>query len=102
MLVKGALKIPCQSVNEIMSYVRKCMNSRVVANTNQNLESSRSHCVIRIFITKYFKSKQGMDMKLMHVLSFTDLAGSESIKFNDSALTQKEAVYINKSLLSLG
>ncbi|KAG1237271.1 hypothetical protein G6F35_000647 [Rhizopus arrhizus] len=75
-------------------------NNRVVAYTNMNAESSRSHSIVLVTITqKNLDTGAAKSGKLYLV----DLAGSEKVgKTGASGQTLEEAKKINKSLTALG
>merc|ERR1719321_1368565 len=74
--------------------------TRQVAATAMNATSSRSHCIVLIFVDLINKAtKQNIKSKI----TLVDLAGSERVK--DSGVegdALKEAIEINKSLTVLG
>lgn len=80
--------------------MRRGSNNRVVAYTNMNAESSRSHSLVMITITqKNVDTGAAKSGKLYLV----DLAGSEKVgKTGASGQTLEEAKKINKSLTALG
>jgi kinesin family protein 5 len=75
-------------------------NSRIVAYTNMNAESSRSHSIFVITVNQ--KNLNDGSVK-SGKLSLVDLAGSEKVgKTGASGQTLEEAKKINKSLSALG
>ncbi|OBT50645.1 kinesin heavy chain, partial [Pseudogymnoascus sp. 24MN13] len=98
--VKGLLEIYVSSVQEVYEVMRKGGNSRAVAATNMNQESSRSHSIFVITITQ--KNVETGSAKSGQ-LFLVDLAGSEKVgKTGASGQTLEEAKKINKSLSALG
>ncbi|OMJ25260.1 Kinesin heavy chain, partial [Smittium culicis] len=98
--IKGVLEIFVSSVEEVYDTMKQGGKSRVVAHTNMNAESSRSHSIFQITIQQKNntngKTKSGQ-------LSLVDLAGSEKVgKTGATGQTLEEAKKINKSLSSLG
>ncbi|OLY81711.1 Kinesin heavy chain [Smittium mucronatum] len=98
--IKGVLEIFVSDVEEIYETMKQGAKSRVVAHTNMNAESSRSHSIFQITIQQKNntngKTKSGQ-------LSLVDLAGSEKVgKTGATGQTLEEAKKINKSLSSLG
>jgi len=98
--VKGLLEVYVASTEEVFEVMRRGGNARVVAYTNMNAESSRSHSIVQITITqKNLDTGAAKSGKLYLV----DLAGSEKVgKTGASGQTLEEAKKINKSLTALG
>ncbi|KAL6860086.1 Kinesin heavy chain [Amphichorda felina] len=98
--VKGLLEIYVSSVQEVYEVMRRGGNSRAVAATNMNQESSRSHSIFVITVTQ--KNVETGSAKSGQ-LFLVDLAGSEKVgKTGASGQTLEEAKKINKSLSALG
>ena len=67
-----------------------------------NERSSRSHCIVRVFLTQRESGKARSGSQTSKFL-FVDLAGSERIgKSGVSGAGRQEAIKINKSLTALG
>ncbi|KAI9489113.1 kinesin heavy chain [Zychaea mexicana] len=98
--VKDLLEVYVGSADEVYEVMRRGGNNRVVAYTNMNAESSRSHSIVQITITqKNVDTGAAKSGKLYLV----DLAGSEKVgKTGASGQTLEEAKKINKSLTALG
>ncbi|CAO3685378.1 unnamed protein product [Umbelopsis ramanniana] len=98
--VKGLLEVYVSSTEEVYEVMRRGSENRVVASTNMNAESSRSHSIVMIAITqKNLDTGAAKSGKLYLV----DLAGSEKVgKTGASGQTLEEAKKINKSLTALG
>ncbi|KAI8375922.1 kinesin heavy chain [Radiomyces spectabilis] len=98
--VKGLLEVYVSSTEEVYKVMKNGGNNRVVAYTNMNAESSRSHSIVLITITqKNLDTGAAKSGKLYLV----DLAGSEKVgKTGASGQTLEEAKKINKSLTALG
>ncbi|KAF7727231.1 hypothetical protein EC973_007844 [Apophysomyces ossiformis] len=98
--VKGLLEVYVSSTEEVYDVMKNGGNNRVVAYTNMNAESSRSHSIVLITITqKNLDTGAAKSGKLYLV----DLAGSEKVgKTGASGQTLEEAKKINKSLTALG
>ena len=88
------------SPSEVETFLEMGIKNRSTASTNMNEHSSRSHLIYTIYLS---------GINLIENISFTsklhliDLAGSE--RLSKSAVagdTQKEAIFINKSLSALG
>ena len=98
----GLTMVPLQSSGEAMECIERGAQLRSVAATNFNSESSRSHAVFEIHISKTYPTASG-DMVSTSRLSLTDLAGSErSGKVGTSGTSLQEGNNINKSLSTLG
>lgn len=98
--VKGLLEVYVSSIPEVMEVMRRGGNSRAVAYTNMNAESSRSHSIFVITVNqKNLENGSARSGRLFLV----DLAGSEKVgKTGASGQTLEEAKKINKSLSALG
>ncbi|KAL9110787.1 MAG: hypothetical protein Q9227_004779 [Pyrenula ochraceoflavens] len=98
--VKGLYEGYVASVAEVYEILHRGQRSRMVASTNMNQESSRSHSILQVTIeqkdTVTGSQKKG-------TLYLVDLAGSEKVgKTGASGQTLEEAKKINKSLSALG
>lgn len=98
--VKGLFEVYVSSISEIHEVMRRGGNSRMVAYTNMNAESSRSHSIFVVTISQ----KNLVDGSVKSgKLYLVDLAGSEKVgKTGASGQTLEEAKKINKSLSALG
>ncbi|KAI9279770.1 kinesin heavy chain [Sporodiniella umbellata] len=98
--VKGLYEIYVANRDEVYTVMKNGGSNRVVAYTNMNAESSRSHSIFVITITqKNLDTGAAKSGKLYLV----DLAGSEKVgKTGASGQTLEEAKKINKSLTALG
>ncbi|KAI9316138.1 P-loop containing nucleoside triphosphate hydrolase protein [Zopfochytrium polystomum] len=98
--VKGLLEVFVGSVDEVYDAMRRGQDARVVASTNMNAESSRSHSIFVIQVSlKNLLDGSSRTGKLYLV----DLAGSEKVgKTGATGQTLEEAKKINKSLSALG
>jgi len=98
----GLTMVPLQSGEEAMKCIERGAQLRSVAATKFNSESSRSHAVFEIHISKTYPTDSG-DMVSTSRLSLTDLAGSErSSKVGTTGTSLQEGNNINKSLSTLG
>ena len=98
--VKGLLEIYVSSVPEVYEVMRRGSMARVVAATNMNEMSSRSHSIFVVTVTQ--KNVETGSAKSGQ-LFLVDLAGSEKVgKTGASGQTLEEAKKINKSLSALG
>ncbi|KAK5710493.1 hypothetical protein LTR17_018849 [Elasticomyces elasticus] len=98
--VKGLQRCYVGDVNEVYKILTIGGQSRAVASTNMNQESSRSHSIFEIEIAqKNVETGSARSGRLFLV----DLAGSEKVgKTGASGQTLEEAKKINKSLSALG
>jgi hypothetical protein len=94
----GLTMVPLKSGEEAMECIELGAQLRSVAATKFNSESSRSHAVFELHISKTYPTEGG-DMVSTSRLSLTDLAGSErSSKVGTSGTSLQEGSNINKSL----
>jgi kinesin family member 11 len=101
--VQNLEEIPVSNAQEIYSILDNAREKRHTAETQMNMNSSRSHCVFSITIRMKESTPAGEDLIKVGKLNLVDLAGSENIG-RSGAVTQraKEAGLINQSLLTLG
>ncbi|KAF9579474.1 hypothetical protein BGW38_004251, partial [Lunasporangiospora selenospora] len=98
--VKGLLEVYVSSISEIHEVMRRGGQSRIVAYTNMNAESSRSHSIFVVTITQKNLADGSVKSGKLYLV---DLAGSEKVgKTGASGQTLEEAKKINKSLSALG
>ncbi|KAL5249740.1 hypothetical protein ACHWQZ_G018536 [Mnemiopsis leidyi] len=102
--VEGLSKLIVKSFNDINVLIDEGNQSRTVASTNMNSESSRSHAVFNIIVTQItHDTMTNLETEKVSKLSLVDLAGSE--RFSKTGATgdrMKEGSNINKSLTTLG
>ena len=98
--VKGLKEVYVSSVQEVLDIIRTGDQGRMVASTNMNEQSSRSHSIFVMTISqKDLVTGNSRSGKLYLV----DLAGSEKVgKTGATGQTLEEAKKINKSLTALG
>eukprot|EP00301_Raphidiophrys_heterophryoidea_P021088 c5622_g1_i1.p1 GENE.c5622_g1_i1~~c5622_g1_i1.p1 ORF type:complete len:406 (+),score=94.08 c5622_g1_i1:628-1845(+) len=102
--VEGARVLACATVKQCIAAYVNGMHNRKVSATKMNHQSSRSHILLNIFITR--TSHRGGEVRSKLVL--VDLAGSERLReahgYQGSAqqVNIDETTSINKSLLALG
>lgn len=102
--VEGLTKLVVSSFKDIETLMIEGNKSRTVAATNMNTESSRSHAVFNIVLTRneYDKETESVGEKVSK-LSLVDLAGSErASKSGAEGERLKEGSNINRSLVTLG
>jgi kinesin family protein 2/24 len=95
--VVGRKEEQVETVNDVMSLIRRGMSVRTSGTTSANEHSSRSHAVFQIILKKQNTNKE------YGKISLIDLAGSErgrDTQTNDK-VTLMEGAQINKSLLTL-
>ncbi|XP_067433845.1 kinesin-1 heavy chain-like [Thunnus thynnus] len=98
--VKGCTERFVCSPEEVMDAIDEGKNNRIVAVTNMNEHSSRSHS---IFLINIKQENTQTEQKLTGKLYLVDLAGSEKVgKTGAEGTVLEEAKMINKSLSALG
>ncbi|XP_061778128.1 kinesin-1 heavy chain-like [Nerophis ophidion] len=98
--VKGCTERFVCSPDEVMEAIDEGKNNRIVAVTNMNEHSSRSHSIFQFSIKQ---ENSQTEQKLTSKLYLVDLAGSEKVgKTGAEGTVLDEAKMINKSLSSLG
>lgn len=101
MYIKDVNEIEIKSVEEALDLIAKAQKKRVVAYTELNSESSRSHSIFNIrLVQSQCSSKQSP--VFVSQLSLVDLAGSERTKRTKNTGSRlREAGSINSSLMAL-
>lgn len=106
-VVKGLREIQIRSLKEAQKILQYGQANRQTAETNVNLDSSRSHSIFNIRLV--FHMKRNLEnggcetTELSPKFSIVDLAGSErSSRSQTTGLRLKEASNINVSLMTLG
>ncbi len=98
--VVGATHLPVNCPNDIHYIMERGQKNRSTGCTKANEHSSRSHCLLLIYIDSIEIQK---NIKMSGKLVMVDLAGSERISKTDASGTRlTEAQHINKSLAALG
>ncbi|CAK6975817.1 kinesin-1 heavy chain-like [Scomber scombrus] len=98
--VKGCTERFVCSPDEVLDAIDEGKNNRIVAVTNMNEHSSRSHS---IFLINIKQENTQTEQKLTGKLYLVDLAGSEKVgKTGAEGTVLDEAKMINKSLSALG
>ena len=98
--VKDLREIYVSSVDEVFAAMEMGQRSRVVASTNMNQESSRSHSIFSLTVNQRDVNTNSQKRGMLYLV---DLAGSEKVgKTGATGQTLEEAKKINKSLSALG
>ncbi|GIL53792.1 hypothetical protein Vafri_9425 [Volvox africanus] len=103
--VPGLKQVTCNKIDTMMEVIRTGMKHRHVGSHELNIESSRSHSIMTIFVhaTPLDPSAADFGTPRIGKISFVDLAGSERLKDTKSeGVMLKETANINKSLFVLG
>eukprot|EP00977_Amphora_coffeiformis_P026556 scaffold27769_cov176-Amphora_coffeaeformis.AAC.7 len=107
MIIPGLAEYKVESMKMALSLIRRAKEGRHTAPNHLNSQSSRSHSICQITVRKRVQpSENGDPNELQQVkdahLWIVDLAGNErSKRTNAGSLRQKEATYINMSLMNL-
>lgn len=100
--VEGLSVIDCKKPEDIVEIILEGHKNRKIGSHDLNKDSSRSHCILTIYVISEF-SRDGQVFKKYGKISFVDLAGSERLKESKSVGEMvKETGNINKSLFVLG
>ena len=112
--VKGLSQYRVNNEEEVVLLIKKSLKNRALRTTEYNIDSSRSHTIVQLYIQIEQADTHGIIYIRKSTLSFVDLAGSEKMStksVDDSYLntvqlqiqnTQKETANINTSLHVLG
>ena len=112
--VKGLSQYRVNNEEEVVLLIKKSLKNRALRTTDYNIDSSRSHTIVQLYIQIEQADIHGIIYIRKSTLSFVDLAGSEKMStktVDDSYLntiqlqiqnTQKETANINTSLHVLG
>ncbi|KDO24259.1 hypothetical protein SPRG_09895 [Saprolegnia parasitica CBS 223.65] len=98
--VEDLTMVDCTSAADMMAVFHDAIKQKIMATTNLNASSSRSHCIY----TLYIESSDAENPSVVTTTKFclVDLAGSERImKTGASGVTLQESIGINKSLFVL-
>lgn len=77
--------------------------NRHVRPTKMNAQSSRSHAVFTVHLSKKSTNLDGIDIITTSSMNLVDLAGSESVRRTGHiGMAMSEGVNINQGLLSIG
>lgn len=95
--VESLLQVECEGVSDAMMVFAEGTRNRKVGSHSLNKDSSRSHCMMTLHLSRRDALRQGGR------ISFVDLAGSERLPESQSkGEMAKETGHINKSLFALG
>ena len=95
--VENLLQVECDGEDDAMMVFAEGTKNRKVGSHNLNKDSSRSHCMMTLYLDR--RDATGPGGKI----TFVDLAGSESLRESQSkGESAKETGHINKSLFTLG
>ena len=93
----------CNSVEDLLRLYMKGLRNRSVASHELNRDSSRSHCLLTVYVDSMVASEDGQIITRHGKITFVDLAGSERLKDSQSqGSTLRETGSINKSIFTLG
>jgi hypothetical protein len=93
----------CNTVEELLRLYMKALRNRSVASHELNRDSSRSHCLLTVYVDSMVAAENGHISTRHGKISFVDLAGSERLKDSQSqGSTLRETGAINKSIFTLG
>ena len=93
----------CNSEEDLLRLYMKALRNRSVASHQLNQDSSRSHCILTVYVDSMVAAENGHISTRHGKISFVDLAGSERLKDSQSVgSTLRETGAINKSIFTLG
>jgi kinesin family member C2/C3 len=91
---------PVESLSQVLTIMHQGYRNRTTFATNMNEHSSRSHCMLSVYVTGTNKVTGATSRGKLHLV---DLAGSERVGRSGATGDRlKEAQAINKSLSALG
>lgn len=111
LIVQNLITKEADDAQKLLLEIEEGASARITAETIMNKTSSRSHAVLKITIRQRWieriKDQKGDIVDNLHnlkgILTFVDLAGSESVSRTGSeGINQDEAKEINKSISALG
>lgn len=75
--------VECTSIDDLIAVMHEGMKNRKVGSHELNKDSSRSHCIMTVYIISEIASEEN-NIKRYGKISFVDLAGSERLKESKS------------------
>lgn len=101
--VEDLMVVECSSPDDLIAVLHEGMKNRQVGAHELNKDSSRSHCILTVYLIQEEVADDGHIFKKYGKVSFVDLAGSERLKESKSeGKMAVETGNINKSLFTLG
>ncbi|VDM49670.1 unnamed protein product [Toxocara canis] len=98
--IRGLSSVEVRNVDDVQRVLEKGRLNRVVAVTEVNDHSSRSHAIVRVTVRSQNRTTNAITEGRLNLI---DLAGSERVSQSGATGQQlKEAQYINRSLSELG
>lgn len=98
-VIEPIVKHVVHSVDDVQNALEKAYQSRSVAGTDCNAHSSRSHCILTVYVDATNCASEQTILAKLHLI---DLAGSERVKNSGVEGDRlKEATHINTSLTHL-
>lgn len=107
MVIPGLAEYKVDSIKTGLSLIRRAKEARHTAPNHLNRASSRSHSVCQITVRRRVIKSEEKDVEQLSTVEeahlwIVDLAGNErSKRTNAGSIRQKEATYINMSLMNL-
>jgi centromeric protein E len=99
--VEGLTEVNIDSYDKVLNCIKQGDSVKIMAETKQNENSSRSHTIFRM-IVETTKKVDGKNKSFSAQINLVDLAGSENVsKSKTEGIRLKEGSNINKSLLAL-
>lgn len=103
MYIQNLTEMPINTAKEAKDIILIGLKHRHVAATEMNVESSRSHLIVSLYLKTSYINEEKNEIKKFSRLHLIDLAGSERQKLTKANAERiKEACMINKSLSTLG
>jgi len=100
MSVKSLTRVDATTLDQLTSIMRAGLDNRSIGVTNVNEHSSRSHCIVTVYVES---TNLVTNIRRYGKLHLIDLAGSERVgKSGATGERLVEATHINKSLSCLG
>ena len=100
--VSGISEYRVDKKDDVMLLLKRALGNRSLRSTEMNLESSRSHTILQLFLRVESASSNNIVTIRESTFSFVDLAGSEKTSVSASVESLRESTNINTSLHVLG